>query len=145
MIKRFLFVFVRNNFFFEFVDSIFVRFFISSLLFCFHFHVLNVLCFRNMLNDEIKLENHLKFFCVFYVLFSDSSSTFHHQRPRDGYNTFTDTSTILPTSNNAIVSVNKWTEPYFDTNISNNVTALVGKSAYLSCRVRNKISNTTVS
>lgn len=38
----------------------------------------------------------------------------------------------------------KWTEPYFDISIPNNVTALVGKSAYLSCRVRN-LGNKTVS
>lgn len=38
----------------------------------------------------------------------------------------------------------KWTEPYFDISVANNVTALVGKSAYLSCRVRN-LGNKTVS
>jgi hypothetical protein len=35
-------------------------------------------------------------------------------------------------------------EPYFDTMTPRNVTALVGKSAYLSCRVRN-LGNKTVS
>jgi len=35
-------------------------------------------------------------------------------------------------------------EPYFDTLTPRNVTALVGKSAYLSCRVRN-LGNKTVS
>lgn len=35
-------------------------------------------------------------------------------------------------------------EPYFDDNTLKNVTALVGKSAYLSCRVRN-LGNKTVS
>lgn len=34
--------------------------------------------------------------------------------------------------------------PYFDSEISGNVTALVGKSAYLSCKVRN-LGNKTVS
>ncbi|XP_037032151.1 uncharacterized protein LOC119071374 isoform X3 [Bradysia coprophila] len=38
----------------------------------------------------------------------------------------------------------KWSEPYFDISVPNNVTALVGKSAYLSCRVRN-LGNKTVS
>lgn len=64
------------------------------------------------------------------------------QRPRDGYNTFTDGSTTQPPFNSFLNP--KWNEPYFDTNVSNNVTALVGKSAYLSCRVRN-LGNKTVS
>lgn len=34
--------------------------------------------------------------------------------------------------------------PYFDTTASKNVTALVGKTAYLNCRVRN-LGNRTVS
>lgn len=38
----------------------------------------------------------------------------------------------------------KWNEPYFDQIIPKNVTALVGKSAYLSCRVKN-LGNKTVS
>lgn len=36
------------------------------------------------------------------------------------------------------------TGPYFDANIPNNVTAIVGKSAFLRCRVRN-LTNKTVS
>lgn len=35
------------------------------------------------------------------------------------------------------------TGPYFDANIPNNVTAIVGKSAFLRCRVRN-LGNKTV-
>ncbi|XP_053686148.1 uncharacterized protein LOC128735689 [Sabethes cyaneus] len=38
----------------------------------------------------------------------------------------------------------KWDEPYFDDTTPRNVTALVGKSAYLSCRVKN-LGNKTVS
>jgi hypothetical protein len=38
----------------------------------------------------------------------------------------------------------KWYESYFDPLIPRNVTALVGKSAYLSCRVKN-LGNKTVS
>lgn len=64
------------------------------------------------------------------------------QRPRDGYNTFTDGSTTQPPFNSFLNP--KWNEPYFDTSVPNNVTALVGKSAYLSCRVRN-LGNKTVS
>ncbi|XP_055621565.1 hemicentin-2-like isoform X2 [Toxorhynchites rutilus septentrionalis] len=43
-----------------------------------------------------------------------------------------------------IGSVTKWEEPYFDDTTPRNVTALVGKSAYLSCRVKN-LGNKTVS
>uniref|UniRef100_A0A182PJK1 Ig-like domain-containing protein n=1 Tax=Anopheles epiroticus TaxID=199890 RepID=A0A182PJK1_9DIPT len=39
---------------------------------------------------------------------------------------------------------NKWEEPYFDDTTPRNVTGLVGKSAYLSCRVKN-LGNKTVS
>lgn len=38
----------------------------------------------------------------------------------------------------------QWIEPYFDPTTPRNVTALMGKSAYLSCRVRN-LGNKTVS
>lgn len=87
-------------------------------------------------------------FCgIVYIVFlflplSGVSSAFLHQRAKDGYNTFDDTSTIFP-SHNSITSP-KWNEPYFDTSVPNNVTALVGKSAYLSCKVRN-LGNKTVS
>lgn len=88
--------------------------------------------------------NFMKWKYLFYIFFSvfifvsGSASTFHHQRPRDGYNTI-DTSTIFPFNLNG-----KWGEPYFDISVPNNVTALVGKSAYLSCRVKN-LGNKTVS
>lgn len=38
---------------------------------------------------------------------------------------------------------NLWADPYFDIMMPKNVTALVGKSAYLTCRVRN-LGNRTV-
>lgn len=38
----------------------------------------------------------------------------------------------------------KWMEPHFDNSMPTNVTALVGKSAYLSCKVKN-LGNKTVS
>lgn len=70
------------------------------------------------------------------------TSAFMHQRAKDGYNTFDDTSTIFPAHNS--ITGQKWNEPYFDNTVANNVTALVGKSAYLSCKVRN-LANRTVS
>ncbi|XP_021706485.1 uncharacterized protein LOC110678170 [Aedes aegypti] len=52
---------------------------------------------------------------------------------------------VLPESTGVgIGSVSKWDEPYFDDTTPHNVTALVGKSAYLSCRVKN-LGNKTVS
>lgn len=38
----------------------------------------------------------------------------------------------------------RWSEPYFDATLPRNITALSGKSAYLSCRVIN-LGNKTVS
>ncbi|XP_031626668.1 uncharacterized protein LOC116342964 isoform X1 [Contarinia nasturtii] len=70
------------------------------------------------------------------------SNSYLHQRGKDGYNTFDDTSTDVPSQNS--ITAPKMNEPYFDDSITNNVTALVGKSAYLSCRVRN-LGNKTVS
>lgn len=75
-----------------------------------------------------------------FLFQTDIASTV--QRPRDGYNSFMDGSTTQPPFNSFLNS--KWNDPYFDTSVSNNVTALVGKSAYLSCRVRN-LGNKTVS
>ncbi|XP_055327122.1 uncharacterized protein LOC129580573 isoform X1 [Sitodiplosis mosellana] len=71
------------------------------------------------------------------------SNAFLNQRTKDtGYNTFDDTSTDFPSHNS--ITASKWNEPYFDNSIANNVSALVGKSAYLSCKVRN-LGNKTVS
>lgn len=65
-----------------------------------------------------------------------------NQRTKDGYNTFDDdASTDFPY--NSITTL-KWNETYFDNSVPNNVTALMGKSAYLSCKVRN-LGNKTVS
>lgn len=80
-----------------------------------------------------------------YVLsffFAGISSAFLNQRTKDGYNTFDDTSTDFPSHNS--ITAPKWNEPYFENSVANNVTALVGKSAYLSCKVRN-LGNKTVS
>lgn len=74
--------------------------------------------------------------------FTGVSSAFLHQYGKDGYNTFDDTSTIFPSHNS--ITGPKWNEPYFDNSVGNNVTSLVGKSAYMSCRVRN-LGNKTVS
>lgn len=84
--------------------------------------------------------------CVFFFLsggVAGASSAFLEQRTKDGYNTFDDTSTIFPSAHNSIIN-QKWNEPYFDNTVPNNVTALVGKSAYLSCKVK-ALGNKTVS
>ncbi|XP_017133786.1 fibroblast growth factor receptor-like 1 isoform X1 [Drosophila elegans] len=78
------------------------------------------------------------------------------QGPIEGYNSLdvddllTTTPTpgqaalLLPTAPTAAYTHPKWMEPYFDPSTPRNVTALMGKSAYLSCRVRN-LANKTVS
>lgn len=78
---------------------------------------------------------------IFFLHFSGLSYAFHHQRIKDGYNTLDDETTVMP-FNPSMHS--KLHEPHFDDNVPNNVTALVGKSAYLSCKVRN-LGNRTVS
>lgn len=59
------------------------------------------------------------------------------QAQNHGHNTLTDRTTPMP-------SLGYISPAYFDISIPRNVTALVGKSAYLSCRVRN-LGNKTVS
>lgn len=49
----------------------------------------------------------------------------------------------LVPDNPAVLVPSRWSEPYFDTTLPQNVTALAGKSAYLSCRVIN-LGNKTV-
>jgi len=76
------------------------------------------------------------------------------QGPVEGYNSLDDLLTttptpgqaalLLPTAPTAAYTHPKWMEPYFDPSTPRNVTALMGKSAYLSCRVRN-LANKTVS
>ncbi|XP_016971741.1 junctional adhesion molecule A isoform X2 [Drosophila rhopaloa] len=76
------------------------------------------------------------------------------QGPIEGYNSLDDllsttptpgqAALLLPTAPTAAYTHPKWMEPYFDPSTPRNVTALMGKSAYLSCRVRN-LANKTVS
>ncbi|BFF97531.1 uncharacterized protein DMAD_05922 [Drosophila madeirensis] len=76
------------------------------------------------------------------------------QGPIEGYNTLEEmmmTTTdraqaamLLPTAPTVAYTHPKWMEPYFDPSTPRNVTALMGKNAYLSCRVRN-LANKTVS
>lgn len=76
---------------------------------------------------------------LFHFVFADLTSG-GFQGPIDGgYNSLTDAGTTTLYS-----LTSKWSEPYFDAMIQKNVTALVGKSAYLSCKVRN-LGNKTVS
>ncbi|XP_068148646.1 hemicentin-1 [Drosophila tropicalis] len=78
------------------------------------------------------------------------------QGPIEGYNSLDEMMTttasgsqsqqamMLPTAPTVGYTHPKWMEPYFDPSTPRNVTALMGKSAYLSCRVRN-LANKTVS
>lgn len=76
--------------------------------------------------------------------------------PIDGYNSLIEIDSTTPFSgssstsssnsgsSSSSISGSRISEPYFDAMIQKNVTALVGKSAYLSCKVRN-LGNKTVS
>ncbi|EDV96087.1 junctional adhesion molecule A isoform X2 [Drosophila grimshawi] len=67
--------------------------------------------------------------------------------PIEGYNSLDEMTTTpgaIYTMPTAAYTHPKWMEPYFDPSTPRNVTALMGKSAYLSCRVRN-LANKTVS
>lgn len=59
----------------------------------------------------------------------------------NGMNALPESETLPPVGS---VNFQSRFEPYFDTMTPRNVTALVGKSAYLGCRVRN-LGNKTVS
>lgn len=80
---------------------------------------------------------------LFYSYFNTGTlSTIHRQRVDNGLNSINEKSSKASPFNP--YDSNKWTKPFFDISIPNNVTALVGKSAYLTCRVRN-LGNYTVS
>ncbi|XP_029405350.2 peroxisomal membrane protein PEX14 isoform X2 [Bactrocera dorsalis] len=70
------------------------------------------------------------------------------QGPMESYNSLEEHLHALSTTQYPPTTVGyvhpKWIEPYFDPSTPRNVTALMGKSAYLSCRVRN-LGNKTVS
>ncbi|XP_057670115.1 junctional adhesion molecule A-like isoform X2 [Diorhabda carinulata] len=61
-----------------------------------------------------------------------------------GYNSLPESETLSPLPMGSLAIPQNRFDPYFDALTPNNVTALVGKSAYLSCRVRN-LGNKTVS
>lgn len=101
---------------------------------------------QNLTDDFTRFPFYLIYRFIFFFTFDNfagvSSAFLHQYGVKDGYNSFDDTSTIFPSHNS--ITGSKWNEPYFDTNVANNVTALVSKSAYLSCKVRN-LGNKTVS
>lgn len=74
------------------------------------------------------------------LLFITDFTSGGFQGPVDGFNSIDETTTA---STQYSVFSPKLAEPYFDAMIQKNVTALVGKSAYLSCKVRN-LGNKTV-
>lgn len=78
-------------------------------------------------------------FLIFVISLKDMTNG-GVEGPIDGYNSLSELTTPQPVS----YTNPKWVEPYFDAATLKNVTALVGKSAYLSCRVRN-LGNKTVS
>ncbi|XP_058460682.1 junctional adhesion molecule A-like isoform X2 [Malaya genurostris] len=74
---------------------------------------------------------------------SSAGSAHRHQQLQQPLQT-AGSATVPQSTGVGIGSSGKWEEPYFDDTTPRNVTALVGKSAYLSCRVKN-LGNKTVS
>jgi hypothetical protein len=89
-------------------------------------------------------------FIIIIFIFSDYSHGGYHQQNKqqqhiddeDIHNH--DSFNVIPTEDPFRLLTNlKRLEPYFDPNVNQNVTALVGKSAYLNCIVKN-LANKTV-
>ena len=74
-----------------------------------------------------------------------SHGGFQEQDQQDEfYNSYEHSPNVIATEDPFKMMVNsKRLEPYFDPNVNQNVTALVGKSAYLNCIVKN-LGNKTV-
>lgn len=74
-----------------------------------------------------------------------SHGGFQEQDQQDEfYNSYEHSLNVIATEDPFKMMVNsKRLEPYFDPNVNQNVTALVGKSAYLNCIVKN-LGNKTV-
>ncbi|CAO1420343.1 unnamed protein product [Diamesa hyperborea] len=83
------------------------------------------------------------FVCLFNFLDSSLGSfrNDNDKNHRGNYNNLHDITTTNPFH---FYTNPKWYESYFDPVIPRNITALVGKSAYMSCRVKN-LGNKTVS
>lgn len=74
---------------------------------------------------------------------SDYSHTHGYQEQEDELHEH-DELNMIPTEDPFKLLTNlKRLEPYFDPNVNQNVTALVGKSAYMNCIVKN-LGNKTV-
>lgn len=76
-----------------------------------------------------------------FSLLDSSLGSYREQKNRENHNNVHELTTANPFH---FYTHPKWYESYFDPIIPRNVTALVGKSAYLSCRVKN-LGNKTVS
>jgi hypothetical protein len=89
---------------------------------------------------------HLNLNCIIipFCLFPDYSHGGYSNEHDDDLNNYGDLLNVIPTHDPFKLLTNlKRQEPYFDPNVNQNVTALVGKSAYLNCIVKN-LGNKTV-
>lgn len=91
---------------------------------------------NNMLNNSIPD----KLLIIFY--FSDLTMGYQRLSGNTNHNNVDQKPTHLPPSHYA--HGHRWNEPYFDLTMPKNITSLVGKSAYLGCRVKH-LGNKTVS
>lgn len=82
---------------------------------------------------------------IIFLSFSDlSHGGYHDELELDDLDDLSDNIIPNPTHDPFKLLTNlKRLEPYFDPNVNQNVTALVGKSAYLNCIVKN-LGNKTV-
>ena len=78
-------------------------------------------------------------FCLFLGSTQQQSDDYRSARHSNEYDIDNNNN-----NNNLNMMSSNFRGPYFDTSVSKNVTALVGKTAYLNCRVRN-LGNKTVS
>lgn len=80
-----------------------------------------------------------------FTLFLDSSlGSFRNDNDKNHRGNYNNLHDITTTNPFHFYTNPKWYESYFDPVIPRNITALVGKSAYMSCRVKN-LGNKTVS
>lgn len=78
---------------------------------------------------------------IFFSFFTDASNGGYQGHSSSGNS---NNNELVPDNPLNTLVPSRWSEPYFDATLPRNVTALSGKSAYLSCRVIN-LGNKTVS
>ena len=79
-----------------------------------------------------------------FFIIDSSLGSFRNENDKNHRGNYNNLHDITTTNPFHFYTNPKWYESYFDPVIPRNITALVGKSAYMSCRVKN-LGNKTVS